>query len=211
MLSLQQFMAQYTGHFTTGCQCVGLVATWLTNLGCATGTGNANNYPGQAIAGCRWIANVGNLVPSPGDIVCYDANCGGAGSLGHIDICVDASPASASITSFGQNWCNCAGGCDTRCTCCSSSCAPNLVTHTNIYGCVPGWQHPLILGEPTPTPTPTLQPPTPTPTPTPAPPMTTSQVLGGALLLGGGGLLIARWAKHGIGLSPGSSGQGFQG
>ncbi|MHB8416656.1 MAG: hypothetical protein ACYDCL_01170, partial [Myxococcales bacterium] len=138
-LSLSAFISNYTGNCTPGGQCVGLAATWQTNLGLpAPAIGNAINYAGASLTGFTWVPNAAGIVPSPGDLVVYGGStCDGVTSqYGHIDIAVSAAANSCAWTTFDQNWCSPA---NTG----TGACCPHTVNRNWCNGCdnVLGWQH----------------------------------------------------------------------
>jgi|HubBroStandDraft_4_1064222.scaffolds.fasta_scaffold08209_6 hypothetical protein len=186
--TLAAFIAALDGQTVDSCggfpagQCTALACAWCRNLGLSTPCGSCGApdhcdgacWQGGGYAGWTWILNGAGAVPSPGDLVCYRANCGadGIGPSGHVDIFVSGN--ASSFTSFAQNW---------------DGAFCKLVSHG--YECVLGWHHPTA----TPTPTP------PTPTPPPPPGSAMSEIIP-VLLIGGGLIAGSVYLRHHLHAKP---------
>ena len=181
--SLAAFVAALDGQVVDSCggfpagQCTALACAWCRNLGLTTPCGSCGTpdhcdgacWQGGGYAGWDWILNTPAAVPSPGDLVCYHANCAadGIGASGHVDIFYSGDATSfTSFAELGRGICK-------------------LVSHG--YECAVGWHHPTA--SPTPHPSPV---PVPIPVPVPPPPtplgMLDSPLGAGLVLLGAGGL-----------------------
>ena len=81
-------------------ECVAFAQEYLSYLGYAKITGNANKWIGKTTGDCTWIP--AGSTPQPGDIFVKDAYQGGAGQYGHVGVVISVKGDKYDVVH--QNW-----------------------------------------------------------------------------------------------------------